>query len=132
MGVATYKHFAATRRIEIFFLPIVFVLLASWLHAQTPSPSATPQTSITSPTVTPLSLEEALRLANTQASTYQSAILNEQIASEDVRQAQAAFKPKVSAPLEYIYTSPAIGLAPGEPRTQSFIANNAIDRKSVV
>ncbi len=73
-----------------------------------------------------LTLDEALRLANAQASTYQSAILNERIAAEDVRQAQAAFKPKVSAPLEYIYTSPATGLPPGEPRTQSFIANNAI------
>ena len=71
-------------------------------------------------------LDEALRLASVQASTYQSAILNERIAAEDVKQAQAAFKPKVSAPLEYIYTSPASGLAPGEPRTQSFIANNAI------
>src|SRR6185295_3341762 len=61
-----------------------------------------------------------------QASTYQTAILNERIAAEDVRQAQAAFKPKISAPLSYIYTSPALGLPPGEPRVQSFVANNAI------
>jgi outer membrane protein TolC len=73
-----------------------------------------------------LTLDEALRLANTQASLYQSAILNERIAAEDVRQAQAAFLPKVSAPLGYIYTSPALGLPPGEPRAPSFIANNAI------
>jgi outer membrane protein TolC len=52
--------------------------------------------------------------------------LNERVATEDVRQAQAAFLPKVTSPLDYIYTSPAFGLAPGEPRTQSFIANNAI------
>ena len=32
----------------------------------------------------------------------------------------------MSAPLSYIYTSPASGLKPGEPRGQSFIANNAI------
>ena len=76
--------------------------------------------------MTPLTLDEALRLANAQASTYQSAILNERVAAEDVKQAEAAFKPRVSAPLEYIYTSPAIGLPPGEARTQSFIANNAI------
>ena len=76
--------------------------------------------------VPPLTLDEALRLANAQASTYQSAILNERVAAEDVRQAQAAFLPKVSAPLNYIYTSPAAGLPPGEARTQSFIANNAI------
>jgi outer membrane protein TolC len=63
-----------------------------------------------------------------QASTYQSAILNERIAAEDVRQAQAAFLPKVSAPLSYIYTSPALGLPPGEPRAPSFIANDAISQ----
>ena len=34
--------------------------------------------------------------------------------------------PKISAPLTYLYTSPALGLPPGEPRTPSFIANNAI------
>jgi len=73
-----------------------------------------------------LSLEEALRLANAQASSFQQATLNERIAAEDVRQAQAAFLPKVSAPLSYVYTTPALGLNPNEPRTQSFIANNAI------
>jgi outer membrane protein TolC len=73
-----------------------------------------------------ITLGEALRLASTQASNYQTAILNEQIAAEDVKQAQAAFKPKLSAPLSYIYTSPATGLPPGEPRAPSFIANNAI------
>jgi outer membrane protein TolC len=73
-----------------------------------------------------LTLEEALRLADTQASTYQTAILNERIAAEDVKQARAAFLPKVSAPLGYIYTSPAQGLPPGEPRAPSFIASDAI------
>jgi outer membrane protein TolC len=52
--------------------------------------------------------------------------LNEQIAAEDVKQAQAAFLPKVSAPLSYIYTSPALGQPAGTPRAPSFIANNAI------
>src|SRR2546421_11390041 len=101
---------------------------AHWSYAQTLSPSPTPPTSINSlgSDVSALTLDEALRLANAQASTYQSAILNERIASEDVRQAQAAFLPKVSAPLSYIYTSPALGLPPGEPRAPSFIANNAI------
>src|SRR5256885_42767 len=125
MHRASYKHWAATRLAETFFVSLSLILTAGSLQAQTPAP--TPQT-ISSPAtaVPPLALDEALRLANAQASTYQIAILNERIASEDVRQAQAAFKPKVSAPLEYIYTSPANGLPPGEPRTQSFIANNAI------
>src|SRR5438105_3868512 len=97
--------------------------------AQTPSPTATAQTvspNQSTPVVIPLTLDEALRLANAQASLYQGAILNEQIAAEDVKQARAAFMPKVSAPLSYIYTSPALGLPPGEPRAPSFIANNAI------
>src|SRR5205807_5711026 len=73
-----------------------------------------------------LTLDEALRLANVQASTFQQATFNERIAAEDVKQAQAAFLPKVSAPLSYIYTSPALSLKPGEPRAPSFVANNGI------
>jgi outer membrane protein TolC len=75
---------------------------------------------------TQLTLDDALRLANAQVSTLQSATLNERVAAEDLRQAQAAFLPKVSVPLSYIYTSPALGLPPGEPRAPSFIANDAI------
>jgi len=74
-----------------------------------------------------LTLDQALRLANALSSSYQQATLNERIAAEDVKQAQAAFLPKVSAPLSYIYTSPALGLPPGEPRAPSYIANNAIN-----
>ena len=73
-----------------------------------------------------LSLDEALRLANAQASTFQTALLNERVASEDVRQARAAFLPKVSTPLSYIYTSPALGLPPGEPRGPSFVTSDGI------
>jgi len=97
--------------------------------AQIPSPSPTPQNQTVNQTgnlSSLLTLDEAIRLANAQASTFQSAILNERIASEDVRQAQTAFLPKVSAPLSYIYTTPALGLPPGEPRAPSFIANDAI------
>ena len=102
---------------------------ATCARAQTTTPSPTPQ-AVTPPplnsNLSALSLEEALRLANAVASDYQIAILNEKIAAEDIRQAQAAFLPKVSAPLSYIYTSPALGLPPGEPRAPSYIANNAI------
>jgi outer membrane protein TolC len=99
-------------------------------------PAATPASGSTTPAVSlgsqtpqnanPLTLEEALRLANVQASSFQQAGLNEQIAAEDVKQAQAAFLPKVSAPLSYIYTSPAFGQPAGTPRGPSFIANNGI------
>lgn len=126
--------------------------LAGFLCAQTPSPQTTPSAVPNAPgpsstpaatmasgsaapvslgnqtpqSVNPLTIEEALLLANAQASTFQQAGLNEKIAAEDVKQAQAAFLPKVSAPLSYIYTTPALGLKPGDPRAPSFIANNAI------
>ena len=45
-----------------------------------------------------------------------------------MRQAKAAFLPNVSAPLNYLFTSPALGLEPGEPRTPSFLANDAINQ----
>src|SRR5438105_1924478 len=127
-GCAIYKHSAATRLTSPVVASLFVICVSISLRAQTPSPSATPAVVINSstPDVSALTLDEALRLANAQASTYQSAILNERIASEDVRQAQAAFLPKVRAPLSYIYTSPALGLPPGEPRAPSFIANNAI------
>jgi outer membrane protein len=99
-------------------------LVASLFGQVVPAPA--PNTTTIQANQNSLTLDEALRLASTQASIYQSAILNERIAAEDVKQAQAAFKPKVSAPLSYIYTSPALGLPPGEPRAPSFIANNAI------
>lgn len=85
----------------------------------TPAPASPSQTN-------PLTLDDALRLANAQASSFQTAVLSESVASEDVKQAQAAFLPKVTAPLGYIYNSPAIGLPPGEPRAPSFIASDAI------
>ena len=101
-----------------FPLAVLLALVCvSALHAQTASPT---------PQITQISLDEALRLANTQASTFQAAAINERIAAEDVRQAQAAFLPKVSTPLSYIYTSPALGLPPGEPRGPSFVSADGI------
>lgn len=91
-----------------------------------PSPVATP-VAPSSSLAAPLTLDEALRLSTAQASAFQQAGLNEQIAAEDVRQAQAAFLPRVSAPIDYIYTTPALGAPPGTPRTPSFIAANAIN-----
>src|SRR6266568_386693 len=64
-----------------------------------PSPGASPSP-VSLPTqndqnLNPLTLDEALRLANVQSSIYQQAALNERIAAEDVKQAQAAFLPRV-------------------------------------
>jgi outer membrane protein TolC len=105
------------------------VLGPSPVSSPTPSVSASPSAvalGSQTPNVTPLTLDEALRLANAQASSFITSGLNERIAAEDVRQAEVAFLPKVGAPLSYIYTSPVLGRKPGEARTQSFIANNAI------
>jgi outer membrane protein len=99
--------------------------------SSTPPPQVSPSPSVLLTTQNAqglglLTLDEALRRANALASSFQQAGLSEKIAAEDVRQAQAAFLPRVSAPLSYLYTSPALGLPPGTPRAPSFIANNAI------
>ena len=104
-------------RPKVISLAVLLVLVCIASQAQTASPS---------PQAPALSLDEALRLANAQASTFQTALLNERVAGEDVRQAQAAFRPKVSTPLSYIYTSPALGLPPGEPRGPSFVTSDGI------
>src|SRR5256886_6152680 len=91
--------------------------------SSSPSVSLTTQSSQGSGVLT---VDEGLRLANALAASLTQAGLNEKMAAEDVRQAQAAFLPRVTAPLSYLYTSPALGVPPGTPRTPSFIANNAI------
>src|SRR6185369_6261673 len=98
-----HRYFASKRLWRIrLFAGMAFLSLVTPAYPQTGQPSqATTSTQINQ---TVLTLDEALRLANAQASTYQTAILNEHVAAEDVKQAQAAFKPKVSAPLSYIYT----------------------------
>lgn len=103
-------------RLKQFPLAVLFALVCLSASSAQTQPSVANQ----------LTLDEALRLANAQASTYQTAAINERLAAEDVRQAQAAFLPRVSTPLSYIYTSPARGLPPGEPRTPSFISADAI------
>jgi outer membrane protein TolC len=94
-----------------------------------PSPPPVPLTAQTNQNLNLLRLDQALRLANLQSSSYQQAAINERIAAEDVRQAQAAFLPRLSSPIVYTYTSPSplLGAPPGTPREQSFIANNAIN-----
>ena len=99
--------------------------MAGGTFAQQPSPAIPiPSSQVVS---TPLSRDEAVRLALAQASAYQQAQFSEQIASEDVKQAQAAFLPKITAPLAFIYTTPFVGnpiISPsGEP---SFIAANSV------
>jgi outer membrane protein TolC len=88
-----------------------------------PAPQGTPQESIK-----PLLLDEAVKLALRQASAFDQAGFNERIAAEDVRQARAAFLPRVAAVPSVIYTSPAIGVTKiqGTPREPSFLGANAV------
>jgi outer membrane protein len=92
---------------------------------QSPAPTPTPPTLAPQAEI-PLTIDEALRLASAQASAFQQAGLNELNAAEDVKQAEAAFLPRVTGPVDYIYTSPSMGQPPGSPRTQSFISPSAI------
>ena len=86
-----------------------------------PAVSPTPDPVDTAPVIT---VQEAVDLALKQASAFRASQINEQIAEQDVRQAQAAFFPKVAALPNLIYTSPS--LAGGNPRPPSFLGANAI------
>lgn len=115
-----------TSRLGVLCLSL-FAVITPTVLCQQAGTSKTPTSTNPVAQTTPLTLDEALSLAATQASAFQQAALNERSAAEDIKQAQAAFLPRVSAPLSYLYTSPALGQPPGTPRMQSFLANNAIN-----
>src|ERR1051326_9104872 len=104
-----------------FPLAVLFALIC-FSSSIAQIPSATPA----APIPNLLSLDEALRLANTQASSFQTAAINERIAAEDVRQAQAASLPKTTAPRATFSTPPVCCSPRGEPRLQSFVSNDGI------
>jgi hypothetical protein len=66
---------AASRTVTI--CRAVFLFLAAHANGQNPQPA--PTTTTTQINQAALTLDEALRLANAEASAYQSAILNEQV-----------------------------------------------------
>ncbi|HTK38909.1 MAG TPA: TolC family protein [Pyrinomonadaceae bacterium] len=72
-----------------------------------------------------LTIAEAIDLALNQASKFKTAQINEKIAAEDIKQARAAYLPKVAVQPNYIYNSPSLG--GGSPRPPSFISANAIN-----
>lgn len=71
-----------------------------------------------------LTVDEAIRLALAQTSTYQQTQLNERIAREDVNQARAAFLPQFSMPLTYFGTTPS---RVSGPRIASYVSSSAIN-----
>ena len=93
-------------------------------------PSGAAGTAVSIDASKPISLNEAIQLALGRASGYSTAQINQRIASEDVRQAQAAFLPKITAPLTLIYTSPS--LEHTTPRMPSFLGANAITEYQVL
>jgi outer membrane protein TolC len=73
-----------------------------------------------------LTRDEAVRLSLLQASAFQTAHYAELIALEDVRQARAAFLPRITVPATVIYNSPTLGPgAPGTPRAERFSFRSA-------
>ena len=113
-----------------FWAATLLTLVAGLAIAQQPPQSRpiTPNSSAQSSTalVKPLTRDEAVALALTQASTFQQSRLAEQIAAEDVKQARAAFLPKVAIPSSVIYNSPAINGVTARGDRFSFINTNAV------
>lgn len=99
-------------RPKVLFLLLFFLAAPGRIWAQ-----SNPSTKI-------LTRDEAVRLALQQASAFEQAQFSERSASEDVRQAQAAFYPRVTATPTLIYNSPSIGADIAH--TPSFIGSNAI------
>lgn len=93
----------------------------------TPDPNAAGQQPVAS--APRLTRDEAVRLALAQASTFQQSKLAELIAAEDVRQARAAFLPRITIPSIVTYNSPTLGpVAPGTAGADrfSYLASNAV------
>jgi outer membrane protein TolC len=72
-----------------------------------------------------LTRAEAVEMALRQASAFRQAQIAEKAAEEDVRQAKAAFYPRVTANPNLIYTSPSLGNLQ-TPRPPSFLGANAV------
>jgi outer membrane protein TolC len=112
----------------------LYLIPAPAFHSQTvPSPLTTPTARpVAVPAATPaavqldpfISLQDAMDLAGKQVNSFRNSQLNEGLAAEDVKQARAAFLPKVTIQPNFQYTSPS--LARTVPREPSFLGADAI------
>ena len=100
---------------RLFCSIAALALLAGAALAQQPAPSPSSQ---------PMSLAAAQTTALQQVSALQQARIDEAIAAEDVRQAEAALLPRARSATAITYNSPARLTA--DPTSPSFIASNAI------
>ena len=99
------------------FTIALFASLPSSTLAQQPSAPVTPPPQ-------PLSLAAATTTALQQVSALQQAQIDEAIAAEDVRSAEAALLPRLRDSFSIAYNSPAH--PPGSTTDPSFIAQNAV------
>jgi outer membrane protein TolC len=79
-----------------------------------------------------MTVDDAVTLALSNASLYQQAFVEEQLAREDVRQARAAFFPQLNLPLTYTGTTPSRLRAPGDPLIFSFVSASAINETTAL
>ncbi|HSB12256.1 MAG TPA: TolC family protein [Blastocatellia bacterium] len=146
MNQSIERGFLLNHSLRVFLAPIVLItatIIASGQQLSARAAAAPCGASIEAPAsgaqhsssqqvaapVNRLTRDEAVRLALGQASAFQTARYAELIASEDIRQARAAFLPRITIPSTVIYNSPTLGpVAPGTPRADrfSFIAANAV------
>ena len=103
---------------------LVLLAFANVFDAQTPAatPQPAPQAAVQS--IRPLSVSEAIDRALNQASNFRSAQLSERIAGEDIKQARAAFYPKVDVQPNFIYTTPSFNRS--VPRAPSYLNADGI------
>jgi len=94
------------------------------LFASLPRSTLAQQSPAPTPPSQPLSLAAATTTALQQVSALQQAQIDEAIAANDVRQAEAALLPRLRDSFSLTYNSPAH--PPGSPINPSFIAQNAV------
>lgn len=108
---------------------IGLVLFVGSAQAQTPSPTPPQQPTDIGNQIDqtrPTSLQDAIDRASKQVSAYTNANLSSRVAEEDVRQARAAFLPKINAPLSFIYTTPSLSRAVEFVHVPSYISADAV------
>lgn len=114
---------------------VVFsLILLPLVNAFTQTPSAAKSVSASSSSVDNsgdsgpvLTLADAIELGLRQASNYKTARINELMSAEDIRQAKAAFYPKLSAKPNIIYTTPSLASSAGlVSRPPSFLGANGV------
>jgi len=118
--------------IRVPAVAFAILLLLTSGKAQNPTPPVAAPTPVPTPaappnpidTAKPISLSDAIGRAGQQVTALTNSSLNARIASEDVRQARAAFLPKITVPLNFIFTSPS--LLNTNPQEPSYIDADAI------